>query len=69
MFTRRYGNPIGWLNKQQFIEAAAVPIVTTGHYVLIIGFIGYLLAGFTGAFIVALAIILPFYIWLDGLKK
>jgi len=51
----------GWLNEHQFIDAVAVAMITPGPVVITVGFIGYLVAGFSGACIAALATFLPCY--------
>ena len=51
----------GWLNEQQFLDAVAVAMITPGPVVITVGFIGYLVAGFPGATIAALATFLPCY--------
>jgi len=51
-----------WLNEQQFLDAVAVAMITPGPVVITVGFIGYLVAGFPGAFIAALATFLPCYL-------
>jgi len=52
-----------WLNEQQFLDAVAVAMITPGPVVITVGFIGYLVAGFTGATIAALATFLPCYLF------
>ncbi|MDX1938274.1 MAG: chromate transporter [Flavihumibacter sp.] len=51
-----------WLNEQQFIDAVAVAMITPGPVVITVGFIGYLVAGFPGAAVAALATFLPCYL-------
>lgn len=51
-----------WLNEQQFLDAVAVAMITPGPVVITVGFIGYLVAGFPGACIAALATFLPCYL-------
>ena len=51
-----------WLNEQQFLDAVAVAMITPGPVVITVGFIGYLIAGFPGACVAALATFLPCYI-------
>src|SRR5260221_1469094 len=50
-----------WLNDQQFLDAVAVAMITPGPVVITVGFIGYLVAGFPGAVVAALATFLPCY--------
>lgn len=51
----------GWLNEQQFLDAVAVAMITPGPVVITVGFIGFLVAGFSGATVAALATFLPCY--------
>lgn len=53
----------GWLTENQFIDAVAVAMITPGPVVITVGFIGYLVDGFTGASIAALATFLPCYLF------
>jgi chromate transporter len=53
----------GWLNEQQFLDAVAVAMITPGPVVITVGFIGYLVAGFPGACVAALATFLPCYLF------
>lgn len=60
-----YGGTVkeyGWLNTQQFLDAVAVAMITPGPVVITTGFIGYLVAGFSGATVAALATFLPCYL-------
>jgi chromate transporter len=50
-----------WLNDRQFVDAVAVAMITPGPVVITGGFIGYLVAGFPGATVAALATFLPCY--------
>jgi chromate transporter len=52
-----------WLNEQQFLDAVAVAMITPGPVVITVGFIGYLVAGFPGAVVAALATFLPCYLF------
>ena len=52
-----------WLNEQQFLDAVAVAMITPGPVVITVGFIGYLIAGFPGAAVAALATFLPCYLF------
>ena len=52
-----------WLTEQQFIDAVAVAMITPGPVVITVGFIGYLVAGFPGACVAALATFLPCYLF------
>jgi len=53
----------GWLNEHQFVDSVAVAMITPGPVVITVGFIGYLVAGFPGACIAALATFLPCYLF------
>ncbi|MFN3379807.1 MAG: chromate transporter [Runella zeae] len=52
----------GWLTEQQFVDAVAVAMITPGPVVITVGFIGYLINGFWGATVAALATFLPCYL-------
>jgi chromate transporter len=52
-----------WLNEQQFVDAVAVAMITPGPVVITVGFIGYLVEGFPGACVAALATFLPCYLF------
>ncbi|MFI5130269.1 MAG: chromate transporter [Chitinophagales bacterium] len=52
-----------WLTEQQFLDAVAVALITPGPVVITVGFIGYLIAGFEGATVAALATFLPCYLF------
>ncbi|MBD0383348.1 chromate transporter [Paenibacillus sp. WST5] len=52
----------GWLDAQQFLDAVAVAMITPGPVVITTGFIGYLVAGFPGASVAAIATFLPCYL-------
>lgn len=51
-----------WLTEQQFVDAVAVAMITPGPVVITVGFIGYLVAGFPGATVAALATFFPCYL-------
>jgi chromate transporter len=51
-----------WLTEQQFLDAVAVAMITPGPVVITVGFIGFLVAGFSGAVLAALATFLPCYV-------
>lgn len=50
-----------WLTDRQFVDAVAVAMITPGPVVITSGFIGFLVAGFTGACVAALGTFLPCY--------
>lgn len=52
-----------WLNDKQFVDAVAVAMITPGPVVITVGFIGYLVAGLSGACVAALATFLPCYLF------
>jgi chromate transporter len=52
-----------WLSEHEFIDAVAVAMITPGPVVITVGFIGYLVAGFPGAAVAALATFLPCYLF------
>ena len=52
-----------WLTDKQFVDAVAVAMITPGPVVITVGFIGYLIAGFPGACVAALATFLPCYLF------
>ena len=51
-----------WLTEKEFVDAVAVAMITPGPVVITVGFIGYLVAGFPGACVAALATFLPCYL-------
>jgi chromate transporter len=51
-----------WLTDRQFVDAVAVAMITPGPVVITTGFIGYLVSGFWGALVAALATFLPCYL-------
>lgn len=56
-------NQYHWLTEHQFVDAVAVAMITPGPVVITVGFIGYLVAGFPGACVAALATFLPCYLF------
>ncbi len=52
----------GWLSEQQFLDAVAVAMITPGPVVITVAFIGYLVAGLSGATLAAIGIFLPVYV-------
>jgi len=53
----------GWLTDRQFVDAVAVAMITPGPVVITTGFIGFLVAGFWGAVVAALATFVPCYLF------
>jgi chromate transporter len=53
----------GWLSEQQFLDAVAVAMITPGPVVITVGFIGFLVAGFSGATVAAVCTFLPCYLF------
>jgi chromate transporter len=51
-----------WLSEQQFIDAVAVAMITPGPVVITVGFIGYIVHGWSGAVAAALGVFLPVYL-------
>lgn len=51
-----------WLTERQFVDAVAVAMITPGPVVITVGFIGYLVAGLSGATVAAVATFLPCYL-------
>jgi chromate transporter len=52
----------GWLDERQFLDAVAVAMITPGPVVITAGFIGYLVAGPTGATLASAGVFLPPYL-------
>jgi chromate transporter len=52
----------GWLTDRQFVDAVAVAMITPGPVVITTGFIGYLVSGFWGAVVAAVATFVPCYL-------
>jgi chromate transporter len=52
-----------WLNDKQFVDAVAVAMITPGPVVITVGFIGFLIAGLSGATVAALATFIPCYLF------
>jgi chromate transporter len=51
-----------WLTEKQFVDAVAVAMITPGPVVITAAFIGYLVGGFIGAAVAAMAVFAPPYI-------
>ena len=56
-------NEYGWLDDRQFFDAVAVAMITPGPVVITVGFIGYLVAGFSGACLASAATFLPCFLF------
>ena len=54
---------IDWLDDKQFLDAVAVAMITPGPVVITVGFIGFIVAGFGGAIVAAVATFLPCYLF------
>lgn len=52
-----------WLDERQFLDAVAVAMITPGPVVITVAFIGYLVAGFPGAVVAAVAVFLPCFLF------
>jgi chromate transporter len=53
----------GWLTESEFVDSVAVAMITPGPVVITVGFIGYLVSGFPGALVAALATFLPCFLF------
>jgi chromate transporter len=51
-----------WLTERQFVDAFAVAMITPGPVVITVAFIGYLVAGVSGATAAAVGIFFPVYL-------
>jgi chromate transporter len=52
-----------WLNDQQFLDAVAVAMLTSGPVVITVAFIGYLVASVPGAVAASVGVFLPVYLF------
>ena len=52
-----------WLSETQFLDAVAVAMITPGPVVITVAFIGYLVSGMWGAWMAALGVFLPVYLF------
>ncbi len=51
-----------WLTERQFLDTVAVGMITPGPVVIMATFSGYLIQGFSGAFIASLGVFMPIYL-------
>ena len=51
-----------WITDRQFVDAVAVAMITPGPVLITVAFIGYLVAGLTGATAAALGVFFPVYL-------
>jgi chromate transporter len=51
-----------WLTEHQFVDAVAVAMITPGPVVITVGFIGFLVAGLSGAIAASIEVFLPVYL-------
>jgi chromate transporter len=51
-----------WLTERQFLDAAAVSLITPGPVVITVAFIGFLVAGLAGAVFAAIGVFMPVYL-------
>lgn len=51
-----------WLTEQEFLDSIAVAMLTPGPVVITVGFIGYLVHGFSGALVATIATFLPCFL-------
>jgi chromate transporter len=56
-------NQYHWLTERQFLDAVAVAMITPGPVVITVAFIGYLVAGLSGATAAAVGVFLPCYLF------
>jgi chromate transporter len=56
-------NDLRWLDERQFLDAVAVAMITPGPVVITVAFIGFLVAGLTGALVAAVGVFLPCYLF------
>ena len=53
----------GWLDDDKFLDAVAVAMITPGPVVITVAFIGFLVAGFSGATVAAIGTFVPCYLF------
>lgn len=52
-----------WLTDKQFLDAVAIGMITPGPVLILAGFIGYLVDGFSGGLISVIGVFLPVYLF------
>lgn len=52
----------GWLSEHEFLDAVALGLITPGPVVIMATFVGYLTAGFAGAFLASFGVFAPVWV-------